>query len=392
MPRFDQEDSVPDTAASARKAPGRRASKGKTVAVLLPMDAASMALQDGERQLQMRALIQLGKERGYLTHAEINDHLPDNFAQTAAIETIVSTFNDMGVAVYEQAPDAEALLLNDSAPAAISDDQADEEAEVALSTVDSEFGRTTDPVRMYMREMGATELLTRAGEVEIAKRIEDGLHEMIQAIAACPATIATILASAEQVAAGELRIDELVDGLNERNAESDSSASDSATSRDVDTDTGDDVDADDDSDLEAADANEANEGRLRQLTSDSLAIFVRVGELFDQMPHASAKEAKGIAAFARLCKEIKRELAPIRFTARTIDRLCADVQQQVAHVRAVERRILQIAVDRCGMPREKFVESFPGHETDLNWTANAAASQEFGASLERSLPAIQAEQ
>jgi RNA polymerase primary sigma factor len=394
MPRFDQEDSGPDTAASARKASGRRASKGKTVAVLLPMDAASMALQDEERQLQMRALIQLGKERGYLTHPEINDHLPDNFAQTAAIETIVSTFNDMGVAVYEQAPDAEALLLNDSAPAAVSDDQADEEAEVALSTVDSEFGRTTDPVRMYMREMGATQLLTRAGEVEIAKRIEDGLHEMIQAIAACPATIATILASAEQVAAGELRIDELVDGLNERNVESDSSASDSATSQDVDTDTGgDDVDADDDSDLEAADANQANEARLKQLTSDSLAIFARVGELFDQMPHTSATEAKEIAAFARLCREIKRELALIRFTARTIDRLCADVQQQVAHVRAVERRILQIAVDRCGMPRDDFIKAFPGHETDLDWTANmAAASREYGAALERSLPAIQAEQ
>ena len=245
-----------------------------------------------------------------------------------------------------------------------------------------------------MREMGATQLLTRAGEVEIAKRIEDGLHEMIQAIAACPATIATILASAEQVAAGELRIDELVDGLNERNVESDSSASDSATSQDVDTDTGgDDVDADDDSDLEAADANQANEARLKQLTSDSLAIFARVGELFDQMPHTSATEAKEIAAFARLCREIKRELALIRFTARTIDRLCADVQQQVAHVRAVERRILQIAVDRCGMPRDDFIKAFPGHETDLDWTAKmAAASREYGAALERSLPAIQAEQ
>jgi len=218
MASFDREDSGPDMAASARKSPARRASKSKLAASVLPMDAATTALQDEERQRQMRALIQLGKERGFLTHAEINDHLPDNFAHTAAIESIVSTFNDMGVAVYEQAPDAETLLLNDAAPAAVSDDQADEEAEVALSTVDSEFGRTTDPVRMYMREMGGTELLTRAGEVEIAKRIEDGLQEMIQAIAACPATVSTILASAEQVAAGELRIDELVDGLNEDSA------------------------------------------------------------------------------------------------------------------------------------------------------------------------------
>src|SRR5258707_2034846 len=250
MASFYREDSGPDTAASARKTPARRASKGRLAATLVQMDAASTALQDEERQRQMRALIQLGKERGFLTHAEINDHLPETSAQTAAIESIVSTFNDMGVAVYEQAPDAETLLLNDTAPAAVPDDQADEEAEVALSTVDSEFGRTTDPVRMYMREMGGTELLTRAGEVEIAKRIVDGLHQMIQAIAACPATVSTILASAEQVAAGELRIDELVDGLNEDTAEDEVSASGSAASQGIDTDAADtdDADADDDSD------------------------------------------------------------------------------------------------------------------------------------------------
>jgi len=257
MANFDLEDLGPDTGATARKAPARRPSKGKLAATFAPMDAASTALQEEERQRQLRALIQLGKERGYLTHAEINDHLPDNFAQTAAIENIVSTFNDMGVAVYEQAPDAETLLLNDAAPAAVSDDQADEEAEVALSTVDSEFGRTTDPVRMYMREMGANQLLTRAGEVEIAKRIEDGLHEMILAIAARPATISTILASAGRVAAGELRIDELVDGLNEGTAEDEVSTSGSAASQGIDTDTADtdDAHADDDTDIEAADSN-----------------------------------------------------------------------------------------------------------------------------------------
>ena len=119
MASFYREDSGPDTAATAPKTPARRASKGKLAATLVPMDAASTALQDEERQRHMRALIQLGKERGFLTHAEINDHLPDNIAQTAAIESIVSTFNDMGVAVYEQAPDAETLLLNDAAPAVI---------------------------------------------------------------------------------------------------------------------------------------------------------------------------------------------------------------------------------------------------------------------------------
>src|SRR5579864_235952 len=395
MASFDRDASGPDTAASARKSPARRAVKGKATAALLPIDAGSTVLQDEERQRLMRALIQLGKERGYLTHAEINDHLPDNFAQTAAIETIVATFNDMGVAVYEQAPDAQTLFLNDAAPAAVSDDQADEEAEVALSTVDSEFGRTTDPVRMYMREMGGTELLTRAGEVEIAKRIEDGLHEMIQAIAACPATVSAILASAEQIEAGELRIDELVEGLNEDSAAAGLSVSDSADTPDIDADTADDDDGQGDDDSEIGEGNpaKANEARLKQLTSDSLAIFARVRELFDQIPRGDAAQGKGQVAFARICEAIQRELAPIRFTARVIACLCADIHQQVAQVRAIERRILHIAVDRCGMPREKFIESFPGHETDPGWTKRtAAASREYGAALERSLPAIQAEQ
>ncbi|WP_168787508.1 RNA polymerase sigma factor RpoD [Paraburkholderia aromaticivorans] len=390
MARFDREDSRQDTAVSAPKASARRASKAVAAAALLRMDAVSTVLQDEQRQRLMRALIQLGKERGYLTHAEINDHLPDNFAQTAAIETIVSTFNDMGVAVYEQAPDAETLLLNGAAPAAVSDDQADEEAEVALSTVDSEFGRTTDPMRMYMREMGGTELLTRAGEVEIAKRIEDGLHEMIQAIAGCPATVFTVLASVEQIDAGELRIDELVDGLNDNSAAAELSVPDPADTADIDAGA---ADGDDEDSQIEGDSAKADEARLKQLTSDSLAIFARVRVLFDQIPRADAAQGNGQAAFARVLEMIQRELAPIRFTARTIDRLCADMQQRVVQVRAIERRILQIAVDRCGMPREEFIESFPGHETDPGWTKRtAAASRQYGAALERSLPAIQAEQ
>nr|WP_235012323.1 RNA polymerase sigma factor RpoD [Caballeronia catudaia] len=377
------------------------------------MDTMSSALQDEERQRQMRALIQLGKSRGYLTHAEINDHLPDNFAQTAAIETIVSTFNDMGVAVYEQTPDAETLLLNGVTPAAISDDQTDEEAEVTLATVDSEFGRTTDPVRMYMREMGGTELLTRAGEVEISKRIEDGLHQMIHAIAACPATVSAILSSVEQIEAGELRIDELVDGLNEDAAAADAGVSDSSDSAELtaaaadgdDGNDGNEEKGDEDGDevvdeavdecgaTEQEDSAKADEARRKQLTHDSLAIFARVRELFAQLPRADATQGADVVAFAHVCEAMQRELAPIRFTARTIDRLCAHVQQQVAQVRAIERRVLQIAVDRCGMPREKFVDSFPGHETDLGWTERmAVASNKYGAALERSLPAIQAEQ
>ncbi|AXF25774.1 RNA polymerase sigma factor RpoD [Burkholderia pyrrocinia] len=372
---------------------GRRAPKDKAQGAATPLDVASMARQDEERQRQMRALIALGRERGYLTHADINDHLPDNFTQTAAMETIVSTFSDMGVAVYEQAPDAETLLLSDAAPAAASDDQADEEAEAALSTVDSEFGRTTDPVRMYMREMGATELLTRAGEIEIAKRIESGLQDMIQAIAACPSVVSTILVDADRIAAGDLRIDELVDGISDSAEESDVALESDdvqveADASDNDTD-GDDVDADED----AGDSEKANAARLEELTNDSLAIFARVRALFEQLPVAPVTGKAHSAAVAQVRAEIQRELAPIRFTAKTIDRLCASVHEQVTEVRAIERSILAIAVDRCGMSREAFVESFPGHETDLEWTSRTAAtSRQCGAALERHLPAIQAGQ
>ncbi|WP_050454684.1 RNA polymerase sigma factor RpoD [Candidatus Burkholderia verschuerenii] len=395
MASFDREDSDLEIVAPARKTAGRRASKAKGQAGIIPPNATMTAEQNEERQRQMRALIQLGKERGYLTHAEINDHLPDNFAETAAMETIVSTFNDMGVAVYEQAPDAETLLLSENSPTVVSDEQSDEEAENALSTVDSEFGRTTDPVRMYMREMGATELLTRAGEIAIAKRIEDGLHEMIQAIAACPATVTTILSDAAQVESGELKIDELVDGLKEEDeVAEDMSSSDTTESSEIDTDSEDsDDDEDSEDDMDGGDSAASNEARPKQLKADCLEIFARVGELAEQASNPKGSGAVATKSVEKARAEIQRELGSIRFTAKTIDRLCADVQQQVAQVREIERRVLAIAVDRCGMPREKFVETFRGHETDLEWTMRAAnGAKQYGASLERSLPAIQSEQ
>jgi RNA polymerase primary sigma factor len=378
------------------RTPAARLPNSKGSRKVAPSAVATSPEQAEEQQRQMKALIQLGKERGYLTHAEINDHLPDNFAQTAAIETIVSTFNDMGVAVYEQAPDAETLLLNADVSTVVSDDQADEEAEVALSTVDSEFGRTTDPVRMYMREMGSTELLTRAGEIEIAKRIENGLQEMVQAIAACPLAINTILGSVDRVAAGEIKIDELVDGLidaSEHMPAPDASAN-AATAAvipvDLEEAEGDAIESDD---IEEPDSDQVNEARLKQLTLDCLEIFARVRTHAEQLHGLEAGGARAQTEYASACDQIQRELAVVRFTARTIDSLCSEVQKQVAQVRAAERRILQIAVDRCGMSRESFIESFAGHETDLGWTARtASAKPEFGAALQRSEPAIQAEQ
>jgi len=160
--------------------------------------AAAARPEDAEvRRTRLKNLIKLGKERGFLTYAEINDHLPD-VVDAEQIESMITTFNDMGIQVFDEAPDAEALLITEATPQAVADEDAEEEAEAALATVDPEFGRTTDPVRMYMREMGSVELLTREGEIEIAKRIEDGLKQMIMAISALPTTIVEILELAER--------------------------------------------------------------------------------------------------------------------------------------------------------------------------------------------------
>src|SRR5467141_3814755 len=191
---------------------GRGGRRGRKDEWLIP---AEMPKEDAEtRRTRLKNLIKLGKERGFLTYSEINDHLPDDLVDAEQIEAIISTFGDMGIQVYDQAPDQETLLIaSDATPVAQTDEDVEEQAEAALSTVDSEFGRTTDPVRMYMREMGTVELLTREGEIEIAKRIEGGLQAMMLAISAPPTTIAEILFYADRIGAGEMQISEAVDGF-----------------------------------------------------------------------------------------------------------------------------------------------------------------------------------
>ena len=347
-----------------------------------------------ERRSKLRALIKLGKERGFLTYAEINDHLPDNFAETEAIEGIISTFNDMGVAVYEQAPDAETLLLNDNAPAVSSDDEVEEEAEVALSTVDSEFGRTTDPVRMYMREMGTVELLTREGEIEIAKRIEDGLKHMVMAISACPTTIADILAMAERVANDEIRIDELVDGLIDPNAEdTDGFSAQEAEAIENESEEEEEEEGDEEEEDDGTAQATANAAQLEALKRTSLEKFAMISEWFDKMRRAFEKEGYKSKSYLKAQETIQNELMSIRFTARTVERLCDTLRAQVDEVRQVERQILHIVVDKCGMPRSEFIARFPGSETDLDWSEKVVAeSHSYSAILSRNIPAIREQQ
>ncbi|MDR5775976.1 RNA polymerase sigma factor RpoD [Caballeronia sp. LP006] len=378
------------------KARDRRAKEKALLKDAFASSAPGTVEEIEERRSKLRALIKLGKERGFLTYAEINDHLPDNFTETEAIEGIISTFNDMGVAVYEQAPDAETLLLNDNAPNASSDDEVEEEAEVALSTVDSEFGRTTDPVRMYMREMGTVELLTREGEIEIAKRIEDGLKHMVMAISACPTTIADILAMAERVQNEETRVDELVDGLIDPNAEDTDGFSEQEAeaieTEDVEQQSDEESDEEEDDDDGAAQAS-ANAAQLEALKRQSLEKFSLISEWFDKMRRAYEKEGYKSKAYLKAQEAIQTELMSIRFTARTVERLCDTLRAQVDEVRQVERQILHTVVDKCGMPRAEFITRFPGSETDLEWGDKVVAEgHDYSAVLERNIPAIREQQ
>ncbi len=341
-----------------------------------------------ERRTRLKALILLGKERGYLTYAEINDHLPD-MLEVEQVEGVVSMINDLGITVCDVAPDAESMVMSEAATP-VADEDAAAEAEAAISTVDSEFGRTTDPVRMYMREMGVVNLLTRNDEIEIAKRIEDGLKHMIQAISACPATIAEILALAEKVARDEMRIDELIDGFVDGEDEAkigsdDDDEGDSDEESDGDDDTGDDDDGDGDEEAAAAVAA----ANLAQLKEDALARFAVIGDLFTKMGKAYEKYGYRSKQYDKLQQQISDALMEFRFSAKQVDALCDTMRKMVEDVRTCERAIQELCVTKSHMPRPHFIKSFPSNELNLEWVQReVSAKKPYSETLARNEAAI----
>ncbi|MFP5461507.1 MAG: RNA polymerase sigma factor RpoD [Gammaproteobacteria bacterium] len=380
----DAEIDIPEPPApAAAPAKGKRGARAKEKALLREF-GGKQGLTEEDRENtrnKLKQLIKLGKERGFLTYVEINDHLPDDVIDAEAIESIISTFSDMGISVYDQAPDAESLLISDAPAVVSSDDDAEEEAEAALSTVDSEFGRTTDPVRMYMREMGSVELLTREGEIEIAKRIEDGLKHMVQAISACPTTIHEILSHAEKIGGGTMRIDEVVDGLIDPDAEEEEDFRPAPPAAAA----GDDSEEEDENAAAAA-----GTARLEELKATALGKFEHVSKWFDKMKVAYEKEGYKSKSYLKAQTEIQGELMTIRFTAKMVERLCDTLRNQVEEVRSLERAIGDICVNKVGMPREQFIGTFPGNETNLKWSEKlAAGNPPYADVLGRNIPAIQ---
>ena len=341
-----------------------------------------------KRRQRLKALIKLGKTRGYLTHGEISDHLPDKLIDAETMEAVITTLNDLGVAVYEQTPDAESLILTNTAPAGATEEEAEEAAEAALSTVDSEFGRTTDPVRMYMREMGTVELLTREGEIEIAKRIEGGLMAMMEAISASPATIAEILRLGEDIREGKVVITTIVDGFSNPNE-----ADDYVAEEDFDE-----FDAEDDDDGKGG--SKALTKKLEELKKEALSRYDNLRNLFEKVHKIYDKEGYGTPHYVGAQRALSEELMSIRFTAKAIEKLCDMVRSQVDDIRKKERELRRIIVDKCGYPQENFIADFSGRDKNgnkvpsqllnLKWIEKqAAAGKPWSAVMGRNIPPVQ---
>jgi RNA polymerase primary sigma factor len=373
---------VSDTAPTDAKAKPLRVkvpkSKERALIREFGLDVTTLTQDEAEKhRSNLKALVKMGKTRGYLTQQEVNDHLPEKLIDTDVLEAIVGMLNDMGIALYERAPDAATLLVAGGAGAAATDEEAEEAAEAALSTVDSEFGRTTDPVRMYMREMGSFELLTREGEIEIAKRIESGLQAMMLAISASPSIMAEILACADKLAAGELGIADIVDGF-----VVEGEADDYVAEEDNDA-----FDSDDD---DGGGTSVAMTRRLEEMRATALATFASLRLGFDKLRKAYEKHGWGSTAYLRAQRSLSQQLMGIRFTVKTIGRLCDILRSQVEDVRRSERGIRRIAVDQCGMPQQRFVEVFPANALNLAWVdAEVATGLPCSAALARHRPAIQ---
>jgi RNA polymerase primary sigma factor len=367
---------------SGRGRPGRKAKREEWLAAM-----AELPKEDAEtRRMRLKTLIKLGKDRGFLTYAEINDHLPDDLVDAEQIEAIISTFGDMGIQVYDQAPDQEQLLIQaESTQVASADEDVEEQAEAALSTVDSEFGRTTDPVRMYMREMGSVELLTREGEIEIAKRIEEGLRHMVQAISACPTTVREILELAEKVEKEEMRIDEVVDGLIDPNAKDEFDPKKAeAPSEEEEEERIEEEEAESEEDEGAAQS-----ASLLKLRGEALEKFARIRRLFDKMLRVLENKGSKDKDYLRVRDQISAELMTIRFTARTVERLCDSVRSLVDDIRSHERQIHDISVHKAQMPRQHFIKVFVGTEGSKRWlTVEINAGNPWSEHLARVEPSI----
>ncbi|CWO51013.1 RNA polymerase sigma factor RpoD [Neisseria meningitidis] len=319
-----------------------------------------------EQRARLRQLIIMGKERGYITYSEINDALPDDMSDADQIDNIVSMISGLGIQVTEHAPDAEDILLSDNA--AVTDDDAVEEAEAALSSADSEFGRTTDPVRMYMREMGQVDLLTREDEIIIAKKIENALKNMVQAISACPGSIAEILELIEKIRKDEIRVDEVVEAIIDPNevllnelglGHLETTAPEKPSN--------DNSDENEDDEESEEDADEISAANLAELKQKVIGHFAQIEKDYKKMIGRLEKHHSRHKDYLAYRDAIANKLLEVRFATRQIDSLSSSLRRKVENIRKLEREIRDICLDRVHMERDYFIQNFLPEITNLEW-------------------------
>ncbi|HGS8366984.1 TPA: RNA polymerase sigma factor RpoD [Neisseria gonorrhoeae] len=327
-------------------------------------DARPLTIE--EQRARLRQLIIMGKERGYITYSEINDALPDDMSDADQIDNIVSMISGSGIQVTEHAPDAEDILLSDNA--AVTDDDAVEEAEAALSSADSEFGRTTDPVRMYMREMGQVDLLTREDEIIIAKKIENALKNMVQAISACPGSIAEILELIEKICKDEIRVDEVVEAIIDPNevllnelglGHLETTAPEKPSN--------DNSDENEDDEESEEDADEVSAANLAELKQKVIGHFAQIEKDYKKMIGCLEKHHSRHKDYLAYRDAIANKLLEVRFATRQIDSLSSSLRGKVENIRKLEREIRDICLDRVHMERDYFIQNFLPEITNLQW-------------------------
>jgi RNA polymerase primary sigma factor len=312
-----------------------------------------------ERQSQLKLLIARGKEQGYLTYAEVNDHLPSEIVDPEQIEDIVNMINDMGIPVYEKAPDAESLLLTDVTAAP--DEEAVEEATAALANLDAEFGRTTDPVRMYMREMGTVELLTREGEIRIAKRIEEGLEAVKIALGSYPGTYDLLLRHYETVKAGQMRLVDVIVGFVDPNAPDEIAQPQNPKMMALEREeaANDDDESEGDEDEEAIDTGPDPEEAAKRFNS--------IAKVHHQFLNALDKLGSKDPKTLKIRKKICGELMELKLSPKMFDQLIDNLREHVTEVRLLEKEIMFLCIKQAGMPRKDFISTFPKNETSTRW-------------------------
>jgi RNA polymerase primary sigma factor len=312
-----------------------------------------------ERQSQLKLLIARGKEQGFLTYVEVNDHLPSEIVDPEQIEDIVNMINDMGIPVYEKAPDAESLLLTDATAAP--DEEAVEEATAALANLDAEFGRTTDPVRMYMREMGTVELLTREGEIRIAKRIEEGLEAVKIALGSYPGTYDLLLRHYETVKAGQMRLVDVIVGFVDPNAPDEIAQPQNPKMMALEREeaANDDDESDGEEDEEAIDTGPDPEEAAKRFTSIAKAHH----QFLNALDKLGSKDPKT----QKIRKKICGELMELKLSPKMFDQLIDNLRQHVTEVRLLEKEIMFLCIKQAGMPRKDFISTFPKNETSTRW-------------------------